>query len=280
MEESFNHGDAKGLAACWAPDGEFVGPRGQRIEGREKIEAAFREFLAAHPNAKLQLAVASCRLLGDDVAVVDLLPKLTPAPEELEAEPVSTAVLVKRDGRWMIGSMHESVSAGPSPYAHLRHLQWMVGDWTSETKGESRMSAQTTCDWTRNGSYLIRKFTVKRGSSVPLAGTEVIGWDPRGNRIRSWTFDSNGGFGESVWTRDDGRWIVKYTGTLADGSDVSATHIITPVGADTITVQFKDRVVNGEKQPDLPEATLKRRAPSETKSKSSEPASPPRKVLP
>ena len=113
------------------------------------------------------------------------------------------------------------------------------------------------------------------------AGTEVIGWDPRTHRIRSWTFDSDGSFGESVWTRDGNRWIVKYAGTLADGSDVSVTYLITPVDANTVTVQSKDHLVNGEEQPDLPEVKLTRcPAPTEPKSPPSEPSKPPRHVLP
>ena len=110
---------------------------------------------------------------------------------------------------------------------------------------------------------------------------QVIGWDPRTHRIRSWMFDSDGSFGESVWARDENRWIVKHTGTLADGSDASVTHIVTPVDADTVTVQSKDHVVNGEKQPDLPEVKLTRRpAKEEPKPGPSEPQKPPKRVLP
>ena len=75
-------------------------------------------------------------------------------------------------------------------------------------------------------------------------GTEVIGWDPRTSRIRSWVFDSDGGFGENVWVHDGNRWLIKYSGTLADGSEASATHILTNVDAATATLQSKDRVVD------------------------------------
>ena len=34
-----------------------------------------------------------------------------------------------------------------------------------------------------------------------LSGTEVIGWDPTSRSIRSWVFDSDGSFGQAVWTR-------------------------------------------------------------------------------
>ena len=240
LEENFNRGDAKGLAACWTPDGEFIGPRGERIVGRQNIEAAFSEFLAAHKTSKLRLGIASWRLVADDVALVDLLTEMTPVPEGVEAEPASTAVLVKRDGRWLIGSMHETLSREPSHYLRLKGLEWMVGDWAAEGTGESGISVRSTCDWTANESYLIRKFTVERKKGVVRSGTEVIGWDPRLRRIRSWTFDSDGGFGESTWTHDGRRWTIAYTGTLANGGDVSSVHVVTPVDADTA-----DRPVEG-----------------------------------
>ena len=281
LEENFNRSDVKNLAACWTPDGEFVGPRGERIDGREKIEAAFRDFHATHPNSKLRLNIVSWRLVADDVALVDLIAEMTPVPEGLEAEPSSAMVLVKRDGRWLIGSMHETLSSAPSHRIRLKNLQWMVGHWEEENAGELGVSVRSTCDWTASGSYLIRKFTTEGKNGMVLAGTEVIGWDPRTNRIRSWIFDSDGGFGESMWTRDGDRWIVKHVGTLADGGDVSVTHIVTPVDANTVTIQSKDRSVNGQRQSDLPEVKLKRRpAGDEAKSKPGEPPKPPRQVLP
>ena len=139
--------------------------------------------------------------------------------------------------------MHETLSGEPSHYLRLKGLQWMVGDWAAEGTRESGVSVQSTCDWTANESYLIRKFTVEGKQAFVHGGTEVIGWDPRLHRIRSWTFDSDGGFGESTWTHDGRHWIIVYTGTLANGDDVSAVHVVTPVDADTMTVRSKDRTI-------------------------------------
>jgi uncharacterized protein (TIGR02246 family) len=281
LEENFNHGDAKNLAACWAPNGEFVGPRGEQIVGREMIEGAFRDFLTAHPASKLRLGVASLHMMTDGVALVHLVPKMTPVPEGVEAEPVSTMVLVKHEGRWLIGSMHETLSGAPAHHVQLENLNWLVGDWENDGGGESGVSAHSTCDWTSNHSYLIRKFTTEVNKDVTRAGTEVIGWDPRAHRIRSWTFDSDGGFGESVWTHDGDQWTIRYAGTRANGGDVSATHVVALVDADHMTVQAKDRLVNGVKQSALPEIKLKRcHAGDEATSRPREPAKLPQRVLP
>ena len=68
--------------------------------------------------------------------------------------------------------------------------------------------------------FVIRKFTVEGKKGVDQAGTEVIGWDPHAKRLRSWVFDSNGGFGENMWVKDGNRWLMQYSGTLA----VAAKH--------------------------------------------------------
>ena len=47
LETAFNEGDAKGLAACWTENGEFVGPSGEKADGREGIAVQFKEAFAA-----------------------------------------------------------------------------------------------------------------------------------------------------------------------------------------------------------------------------------------
>lgn len=278
LQDCFNRGDAKGLAACWAPDGEFVGPAGNRIVGNERIEIAFGEYFAAHKDSKLQLGIASWRLVADDVALVDLMTELTPVPENLHSEPVSTMVLVQRDGRWKIGSMYEMLSIVPSHRLQLKKLQWLVGDWMEEKGDPSNVSLRNTCDWNSTGQYLIRKFLVEGEKGETLSGTEIIGWDPRAHRIRSWSFEPDGGFGESTWTRDGEQWVIDHRGTPTNGGDLSVTYLVTLLDADTLKVEAKDRMVNGEKQPALPEITLKRLGVSDK----AEPAAAtlPGKVLP
>jgi uncharacterized protein (TIGR02246 family) len=281
VEESFNRGDAKALAACWIPDGEFIGPNGDCIDGRENIERAYRDFIATHKTSKLRLNVSSWRSVADNTALVDFLSVMTPAPRGLDAEPVSNMVLVRREGRWLIASMRETTGSQPAHHLHLKGLQWLIGDWVAEDKLKPDVSVHSTCDWTARGSYLIRKFTVESQSAAARSGTEVIGWDPRTHRIRSWSFDADGGFGESAWTRDGKRWLIAYTGTLANGGDITATHVVTPVNADTVIVQSINRVLNGEKQANLPEVTLRRQpATEEQKSAPAKPSTPPRHVLP
>ena len=47
--------------------------------------------------------------------------------------------------------------------------------------------------------------------------TQRIGWDPLTKQIKSWVFDSEGGYGDGLWTRKGNQWVIKSTGVLPDG---------------------------------------------------------------
>ena len=224
--------------------GEFIGPRGTRAEGREDLEKQFQDAFSARKTAsKLKLHVNHVRLVNDGLALVEAVAEVKPAVV-VDGAPVAAFVLIKQKGRWLIESARETVVHAPAQTNHLKDLDWLVGDWSSETS-PAGITLHSTCGRTAEQAFLIRKFQVEGKAAFLHGGTEVIGWDPRTSRIRSWVFDSDGGFGENVWVQDGNRWLIKYSGTLADGSEASATHIVTKVDGDTLTLQSRDRVVNG-----------------------------------
>jgi len=96
IEEKFNQGDAKGLAACWTPGGDFGTHIGDLFEGRDNIEKAFQESFSAHEKASLQIHVLSLRIVSDGLAIVDVIPEMKPQTKTLAGEPNLNLVLVKR----------------------------------------------------------------------------------------------------------------------------------------------------------------------------------------
>ena len=280
LEDNFSRGDAKGLAACWTPSGDFVGPAGERIAGREKIEKTFRDFFAERKNVRMTLRPTAFRVVNEGVALVDAVSEVKPAPAAGEGEARLSLVLVKRDEQWRIESARETLARVPAQAAQLKDLEWMVGDWAGEASSPDGPSFHSVCSWTANRAFLIRKFKVETKHGVLHGGTEIIGWDPRTRRIRSWVFDSNGGFGENVWIRDGNRWLVKSTGTLADGSETSSTSVIALIDPNTVTIESKDRTANGQRQRDVPQTTIKRQLPAKEEAKAKAPEEPPRRVLP
>jgi hypothetical protein len=91
-----------------------------------------------------------------------------------------------------------------------------------------------------------------------------LGWDPVQLKIRSWTFDSDGGFSEGTWTATDEGWIVKSTATLPNGQTGSATLTISVKDDDQISVKSFDRII-GDVVEEPFEITITRRPPEPAK---------------
>jgi hypothetical protein len=70
--------------------------------------------------------------------------------------------------------------------------------------------------------------------------------------------DSTGGFGEGSWTRDGDKWLIKTTTVLQEGKKAATTYVLTRVDADTLTLQARDRSVDGHELPNTKEVRLKR----------------------
>ena len=183
VQAGFNSGDAKALAACWTPRGDFTSTSGERIEGRESIENAFRAYLAAHKTDKLKLWVTSFRIASDDLILADVGSDVKPEKAKSPGDrTLLSLVLVKRDGRWLIESARESLAGTHSPVEHLKCLEWLVGDWADQVSPQEGLSMHSSCAWTANRSFLIRKFKIEGRNGFSRRGTEVIGWDPRERR--------------------------------------------------------------------------------------------------
>ncbi len=116
----------------------------------------------------------------------------------------------------------------------------------------------TECSWTRNNNFITRSFTVSVGDRVDMAGMQIVGWDPAAEQIRSWVFDSDGGFAEGVWTRKGNRWSISQSGVLPDGRKASAVNIVTYEDDNTYTWQSVSRTVGGELLPNIEEVRIVR----------------------
>ena len=89
---------------------------------------------------------------------------------------------------------------------------------------------------------------------------QIVGWDPAAKQIRSWVFDSDGGFGEGTWSKKENAWYVQSTGTLPDGRKSSSVNIITYVDENTCTWQSVNREAGGELLPNIDEVLVVRQA--------------------
>jgi uncharacterized protein (TIGR02246 family) len=255
--KAFNSHDAEAVAGFWSPDAVYANRLTQeRVVGREAIAAQFTSIFQATGDLKLDVRVESIQFVSPNVAVERGVAKFLSPQSEPEASDYS-AVYVRRDSKWLL----DRVTDDPKPvvqsqYKHLNQLEWMIGSWVDE---DDNARIATDCSWTKNKNFITRSFTVSIGDRIELSGMQIIGWDPAAKQIRSWTFDSDGGFSEGSWSKTGNRWYVRKKGTTADGRTAAAVNIITFVDDNAFKLQATQRTLAGELLPNIDEVLVVRR---------------------
>ncbi len=254
---SFNRHDALAVASHWAPSAENVNlDSGEVTAGREAVQSVFAALFDVDSTATIDIDVASIRSIRDDVALIDGVSRVGYEDGEVIGSRFS-AVAVRHEGKWLLESVREAgatkVASAPRP---LDELAWLVGSWENVGPG---VIAGGRCDWWSGRSYLVRTLSITPDSASaerPRSGdesipsllptgaasarelTEIIGWDPERQEIRSWIFSSDGRFAEATWQRDGETWTVHAEGRGLD-TGRSATCTIVRGGADAIDIRCK-----------------------------------------
>ncbi len=254
--QAFNKHDAKALADTWSPEAVYLNRvTGDEVTGRAAIAEEFATVFKHQPEVKLELNVQSIQFVSPNVAVEQGIAKTLLPKDDAEEEEYS-AVFVRRDGQWLLDRVTEKAEEiTPSRYEQLKPLEWMIGHWVDK---DDNVDIETECKWTKNQSFITRSFTVAAEGKVDISGMQVIGWDPVAKAIRSWTFDSDGGFAEATWTFKKDRWFIQNKGYLADGRKATMTNVIKPIDQNSFTWQTNDRTAGGELLPNIDEVLIVR----------------------
>jgi uncharacterized protein (TIGR02246 family) len=255
--EAFNKKDAEGLAAHWSPDAIYINRMtNESAVGREELTEQFKTLFQEQPELKIDLKVDSVQLLSPGVAVEHGTATFL-APMSEPDSVLYTAVHVKRDGKWLIDRVTDDEPVPPeSPYKELQALEWMVGEWVDE---DEEVSVLTSCNWTKNRTFLTRSYSVTVGDRIATSGVQIIGWDAAEKKVRSWTFDSDGSFAEGTWSKNGDQWYIHNKGVLADGRKASMTNVIKAVDQNSFTWQTVERSIGGELLPNVDEVLIVRR---------------------
>jgi uncharacterized protein (TIGR02246 family) len=254
--DAFQKGDAKALAGFWTMDGDYVDASGRVLKGREAIEKDFTTLFSENKGLTLRIEVASLKFPLPQMAVEDGTTAVLSSDGKAPSRTRYTNLLVEKDGQWLLSSVREAAFVAPSNYENLRDLEWVVGDWLDASPDSE--PARVSFSWSPDQNFIISTRTVETKEGVMDRGTQWIGWDPSTKRIRSWNFESDGGFGEGWWSKEGEKWVVKTTSVLADGSKVIATNIVSPLDPNSISVQTKEQTVDGKAIPDTAETKMKR----------------------
>lgn len=256
---AFNSGDAKALSAHWTEQGEYLTPAGEKWQGQKQLSESFTAYFAQTKNAKLEIVNTKVEQQSPSVIVETGTARVL-APDQEPLETDYQATHVKTTAGWKIDSLKETAMplAPPSNFEQLQELAWMVGQW-GDAEENSRI--ETACRWTRNQIFLVQSFKVYVEDRVDFEGTQIIGWDPQSQSIRSWTFDSDGGFGVGRWSSGEGRWSVQTLNVLPDGRRGSATNVYELVDKNTVRYRSVGRQVDGELLPSVGPVTVIRTNP-------------------
>jgi uncharacterized protein (TIGR02246 family) len=253
---AFNARDAKTLANHWATQGVYINrATGEQIVGRDAIGKQFAAMFAGKDVPNLKLASNSIEFVSPNVAFERGIATITEADKKVTATNYK-AILIKQDGKWLLDRVtEENDNTQASNYEHLKELEWIVGTWVDQSDTQS---IKIVCDWTKNRNYISRKYTVSREGNVVSSGLQMIGWDAKDKKIRSWLFDSDGGFIGGTWTGKDGRWVVQSVATLQTGESGSFTSIFRQLEDGSYSWKKINRSLNGQILANINEAIVRR----------------------
>jgi uncharacterized protein (TIGR02246 family) len=258
VEDAFNQADAEKLTALFSPHAELINPGGAVVSGPDAIREFFEAEFRQNPDAELRIQIESIRVLGPNVAIEEGMTRLFRGSDSEPELARYTVVYSKEDDAWkMISARDIPIEAAVDN--HLEGLAWLIGDWVDEC---SECIVLTSYRWADSHRFIIGEFQVATPGEGTLEGAMHIGWDPQLKQIRSWVFDSEGGFGTGVWARNEDTWIVKLSGVMRDGHTTTATHRMRRVSDDQAVMESRDRVIGGILIDDGDPVTMVRRGPS------------------
>jgi uncharacterized protein (TIGR02246 family) len=241
--QAFNNRDAAAIAANWTAEGEYLRNDGEPIRGQAEIQKGYAEFfktLKGKPTVDVQ--TDNLRFPSADTALSEVTLRLKNEQGEVIGSNWRNTLLVREGGQWKVAMVQEW-DRDTAMDDSLKDLEWLIGTWRMDTKDRN---VTTTYEWDENKAFIRGKYSVKEGPKVTESGMQLFGKDNAEGGIRSWVFQSDGGFGGGIWTREGKKWTVDFEGVTQEGKMLSATVIYIRVDADTFTWQSVQQTVDGQ----------------------------------
>ncbi len=253
--DSYNARDVARLVALWSPDGVYMNrATGDATVGREAMALSFKEIFESNETAPtIAVETDSIDFVSPNVALERGSATVTHATGEVDRTEYSV-VYVKRDGDWLIDRVNEEAVEPPTHYEQLRVLDGLIGDWVGEDEG---YRIELSNQWTANQNFVASQYKIVE-DEIEQSGLQVIGWDAKEKKIRSWLFDSDGGVVTGTWNKRDDGWSVSSVATLGGGESGSFTGILRLKDDGDFSWEKINQVVNDQLLPNTDEVVLKR----------------------
>ncbi len=257
LTEAFNAGKAADVAAAFLAEGELIDEEGTVYQGPKEIESLLTSFFEKFPGSQMANEIESVRLVGP-VAIQEGTRVFT-AKDGTESRIRYISVLSKTAAGWKIASVRDFADETPPTSGEmLQSLDWIVGKWLNEGS-DARVEIEYR--WSEDKNFILGEFSVKRGEQFVMKSSQRIGWDPLFGQPRSWIFDSDGGYGEALWSQVDDTWIVRSSAVLPDGMTGSAIVSISPGENGRFVMTGTNRHVGGALEDDY-EITVVKQPPT------------------
>jgi uncharacterized protein (TIGR02246 family) len=251
FHDALEDGDFEAAEKFWTPDADYVDHLGHAFKMQAALAAAKSRWQkdGAIVPPTLKTETLAIRLVSPDVAIEDGIIERTVVAENQQAKGRFCAVWVKRDGKWLIDGVRESSYSAAGSSNHFAGLDWLVGDWVAEGP---EAKAEASYAWGPNKKYIVAQLKLTRKGQQPVSATQWIGWDAVREQVRSFEYDTAGGFNDGLWTRDgEDAWVVANRGVDGDGQAVSTTSIYSRLDDKTATWEFADQEADARPGSDM-----------------------------
>jgi ketosteroid isomerase-like protein len=249
--KAINDRNYEAIANFWADNADHIDEDGTLTNGRANIAALLKKALGDAPKAQVSFRITQTKQLGTEVMLVDGVAELKDG--DSSDETIFESVWLKTNNVWQLSRVREIPSDPPEPdsnFGYLKELEWLVGNWQCDS---GTFSVTMNVEWTRNKNFLKLEQLVKAEGKEDISLTKIIGYDPARKSLRLWVFDSEGGFGGGLITRDGNAdsWTAE-TETLTRTAGES-TLLQTTKKLDQNSFEWKaiQRELNGQALPDL-----------------------------
>lgn len=238
---TLERGDTKALIDFWTTDGTYTDDTGKTLKVHDWL--AKGTSTGALPSPPTTVRRATVHFITDDVAVEEADCDTALGNGETTVKGHYTALWVRQNDRWRIDSLKESrMASEASGSDELGSLNVFAGEWSGTI---NQSTVHILAKWDATKKFLRREFSITSGNTL-LSGTQVIGWDPIAQHIRSWQFLDDGSFGDGLWSLEGTVWMEISSRVLPDGTTSNATQVYKFSDKNTLIWKLIRGSINGQ----------------------------------
>lgn len=247
--QAFNVHDSEKLTSLWDEDALFINLTTEEIvEGNKNIAVFFKNLFEKKGAKNIRMLLSNVSSSGENVALAQGILEVSFADQYIW-KGAFKAEYIKHDDKWFISSLSvNEINSSETQFKHLKELDWLAGNWID---AENPVEVAYSNLWDKNKNFLVQNFTYSVLGQEELKGMQIIGWNPTEKKICSWTFNSDGGYGTGIWSKNGSTWSVNQNFVLPRGGKATSTHTYNVNNASSYTFLDTNRIVDGKKLPDI-----------------------------